>query len=361
MLLASALFLAPLLQEQQIAVLRSGTRIAVPTGVSVAAGDRRVQTRYGSYDAALDPVVEVVDGAADLETLGPLQALDYPAWVQRVSERGFLDTLVEEQPKDGRQRALVLGVLEDWGRHIDPLPASVDYEDRVDALWQRLAEAEGNRVALECGRLLTEIGESSSNARRRIGLVDLRRALRGKDESLRWAATRVALHQREFDLQQNLFQTSVAEGSGLVRASAAEALHGLEEQDALGMWALQVFRAEKDAERIAAAGHLGEFGGAEPAVVKALVMALGASGYRAPGSYIFVGTQVSVVLDYDVEVALAAAIAKPRVGVLVEGSTLQVRVISTTLSRAIQGSLRKLTGANPGPTAKDWQDWYEAR
>jgi len=360
-MLLTALMLAPLLQQQSVAVLRSGARIALPEGVQVAAGARQVPTGSGPWQCPLDPVVEVVDGSSDLDALAPLKALDYPAWVRRTSERGFLASLLEETPKDPAHRAVLYGEVERWGRSIDVLPEDMERDERVDELWKWLAKADGTRAALLCGRLQTEIGQSSSKPERRVGLVALRRALRDGDEDLRWAAARVALHQRDFDLQRPMLEQSLEADSALVRGAAAETLYGLDEQDALGYWALHLFRAARDRERIAAAGHLGDFGAAEPDVVKALVLALGAEGYTAPGSYIFIGRQVSVVTDFDVEVALAAAIADPRVSVLVEGSSLEVRVISTTLSRSIQGSLKRLTGADPGPRAKDWQDWYAAR
>lgn len=359
-MILTALALAPLLQEVPVAVLESGRRVAGARS-AVETGDRTLELKSGRYDATLDPVVEIVDGGGDMHALEPLKKLDYAAWVQRVSERGFLDVLLDEKPKQPEQLAALRAALYEWGKSIDPLKSKVERDERVEELWEKLEKADGGAVALLAGRLETEIGEAENNHKDRVGIADLRRALRDKDPEMRWAATRVALHQREMSVQHKLFEKSLEDEDALVRDAAADALYGLEEQDALGMWAVKLFRSKYDSRRVHAAEHLGNYGSEEPAVVKALIMALGAEGYRAPGSYIFIGTQVSVVQDFDVEVALAAAIAKPRVGVIVEGSMLEVRVVSMSLSKAIKGSLGKLTGTNPGPRAKDWRDWYEAR
>lgn len=359
-MILATLALAALLQETPVAVLESGARVAVTEG-KVEIGARTIRTSAGDFDAALDPVVEIIDGSTDLHNLEPLKLHDYRAWVSRVSERGFLDTLLKEKPKDPTDVAHLRETLYGWGKSIDPLSAKLDRDDRVDALWTKLRKADDGEVALLAGRLATEVGESQQNVKRRVSIADLRRGLRDSDPDMRWAATRVALHQREMSVQHKLFEASLEDKDPLIRAAAAESFYGLESEDALGMWAVKMFRGKYNKQRVAAAEHLGSHGSEEPAVIKALVMALGAEGYRAAGSYIFVGTQVSIVQDFDVEVALAAAIAKPRIGVITSGVMLEVRVISMSLSRAVKGSLKKLTGQNPGPSAKDWRDWYEAR
>jgi hypothetical protein len=88
-------------------------------------------------------------------------------------------------------------------------------------------------------------------------------------------------------------------------------------------------------------------------------MGLSAAGHRGAGSYAFFGRQITVVSDFDVEVALAAAIADPNVTTLTEGTVLYVRVIGTVVAGAMRGALQELTGADPGPSAQDWRAWMK--
>ena len=94
--------------------------------------------------------------------------------------------------------------------------------------------------------------------------------------------------------------------------------------------------------------------------VAPLIYALAASS-RAPGSFIFVGRQVSVVTDFDVHIAGSAAIAAPKVATILEGSMLEIRIVATTLALRTMKALRKLTGENPGPRPGDWLKWYARR
>jgi hypothetical protein len=56
-------------------------------------------------------------------------------------------------------------------------------------------------------------------------------------------------------------------------------------------------------------------------------------------------------------VALAAVIADPQVSVITEGTVLHVRVFGETVAGAMRGALQDLTGADPGPSAREWRAW----
>jgi hypothetical protein len=91
-----------------------------------------------------------------------------------------------------------------------------------------------------------------------------------------------------------------------------------------------------------------------------LILAIGAAR-RAPGRFAFFGKQVSLVTDFDVEVAQAASIADPVTNVITEGSVLEVRIISTRVSRAAMKGMHRLSGEDPGSTEEDWLRWWREK
>lgn len=355
-LLCSLLLAHPL---QQVAVLESGARVECAKSATV--GARTVLTPVGSWDASLDPVAAVADAAEELRVLAPLRELDFAAWSRRAAERGLLTALLEEDPR-GEDRTVWLDALAGLGAHIDPLPAKIAHDERVAELWKRAERAEGGRRALLVGRLETEISDASTAAPdHRVGLADLRRALRGRDADLRWAAGRLALRQHETSMLHALRDASFEDEEACGAQAAAAALHAMDGERALGWWVLGMWRERSQDARVRAVRHLAEYGASEPAVVDALVLTLSAEGYRAAGAYAFFGTQVTIVTDFDVEVALASAIADPNVTTLVEGSVLAVRVYGATLAGEVRSALHRLTGADPGPKAADWKRWQQSR
>lgn len=115
-----------------------------------------------------------------------------------------------------------------------------------------------------------------------------------------------------------------------------------------------------------AASALGGMG--YPAAVPPLIARLANLSGEArpiPRSHIFVGTQTAYVQDFDVEVASFSAAADPVVNVLVGGVVLDVGVHSVTEvrtvteARIIRGSLRELTGLDPGRSNRSWLTWWE--
>ncbi|MGB0685662.1 MAG: HEAT repeat domain-containing protein, partial [Planctomycetota bacterium] len=243
--------------EMPVAVLQSGARVEAKE--TPAVGDRRVETAFGRYDASLDPVVEVVDGRTDLQLLEPLAEMDRTAWLARVSERGLLSTLVDATPEDAATRAAWLDALTAWGGKLDTLPSRTKRDQRSERLWQALLRAEDAEQALLTGALLREIPESRDLPKRRIGLVDLRRALESKDREVRRAAALIAAHQRTHDLLRPLLDRSLEDEGDAVRTAAAEALVSLDEEKALGLWTLSLWRSKAGDLREQAADHLGDF------------------------------------------------------------------------------------------------------
>lgn len=343
--------------QQPVAVLKSGARIE--TTETVQAGARSLETPFGRFDASLDPVASMADSTEDLRLLAPLKQMDYALWLQRISERGLLTALLEEEVPEEHQ-ALHASLVEGWGKRLDTLPTDWDKEKRVAQLWKRLPKRDDPEQWLMTGALLREVSVSHQANKRRIGHADLSRAMRSKDAEVRRAGARLAAHQEEMGLTRKLLSLSLEESHPATREAMANAAFHLDPEQSLGRWTLALWRHGPESDRVLAADYLGDYGADNPDVVKALIYALGAeSNAMAPRSYVFFGKQISAVTDFDVEVANSAVIADPNVTVLVEGAMLEVRVVSVTLGRAIRKSLTHLTGAAPGPKREDWVQWYQ--
>ncbi len=350
-----------LLSTQQVAVLQSGSR--VPIVEDVTPGPQQLQTPFGTFDATLNPVINIADASSDSALLAPLKDLDYAAWLERCSERGLLLELTKLKVPAEHQ-LLWQQLLENWGQQLNPLPPSTKREKRVSLLWQQLQQAADAQQLLLTGALLREISESSQKRDQRISFLDLRRALRNQDPQICRAGLRIIQKQEESGLERDVFQLSLQAEHPDLAQLAAQTSMALEPEQSLGRWTLALWHQGREEQRIEALHHLESFHQNRPEITRALILTLGASANSsadAPRRHVFFGRQISVVQDFDVEVASSAVIANPVVGVLVEGSVLEVRVLSTTLSHAIQQSLSRITGAHPGNRPEDWVQWWNSQ
>ena len=90
---------------------------------------------------------------------------------------------------------------------------------------------------------------------------------------------------------------------------------------------------------------------------------------RAPRSNLAVTRQTAYVRDYDVEIAQAASIAKPIVGVVTDGAVLDVGVRGVGVSaRELRAelaascrALARASGEKHGANADAWLAWWKAR
>ena len=103
-----------------------------------------------------------------------------------------------------------------------------------------------------------------------------------------------------------------------------------------------------------------------PEVLYILVPAMQAgagSGYRPPRSSIFVGNQRAYVQDFDVEVAQNASVADPVINTLIEGVSLDVAVVSVTITPAtrlgvLRRAVERLSGEDPGSSHSARERWW---
>lgn len=351
----------PVQDEVPVAVLKSGRRAQCTSAATV--GDTEFATPLGSYDAFQDPIVEVVDGRREMEMLRSIREHDAGKWAQRISQRGFVEELLEGTTELIKKNpegdySVALRELENWGRTLRKDWGRLPTEKRVEQMWQRLPKTKPAEAAFLTGQLIAQIPGPRATFKERISLVQLRRALRGDNLAVQRAAALLAEHQGEDDLVLPLAKASVAETRPDLRQASARSLFALDERQSLTRWTMTLWRGKEPAERQYAAEHLGNFGSG-PETVDALMYALAASSSRPPGRYVFFGRQITVVTDFDVEVAQAASIADPITNVIQTGAVLEVRIISTSVTRTVMRSLRKVTGVNPGPKEEDWLRWYK--
>ena len=356
--------LLPLLVQAPMtsAILNDGTRVQC---MQAQVGDVRLETPWGRRVDLSTPVLAVEDLNNETLVLTILKENDYALWVKHASERGMISVLLEavEQEVDTEKKIQAqykaLNLLETWGRRLDPLPERTPAKKRLDALWKKLSSASIGEAALLSGRLQFLIDGPSATPMQRIGLADLRRGLRHRQAGPRWSSVSLGSWQQEEDLWWLTGETSLKDDSFLVAQRAAEALLALGTSEAEDRWGRALWRESSMAARLMAAKHLGRFG--RNKAVDFLIYPLAASIQKSGGHSVFFGNRVSVVQGFDVEVAQGASIARPRVSVLQDGSSLQVRVVSVQLTRQLMASLKQLTGADPGPAPQDWLRWYESR
>ena len=156
------------------------------------------------------------------------------------------------------------------------------------------------------------------------------------------------------------------DASGEVRASAARSLKACEDPAVIApaVRALDSKHAELRRNAAEALGAM-EYREAVAPLVARLASLQSGGGGQAPRQHIYNGRQLAYIQDFDVEVAQGAAIADPVVNILIEGSVLDVAVVSMTEyqvaseSVVLRRSLEHLTRQKPGDTAAAWQRWWQ--
>jgi hypothetical protein len=164
-----------------------------------------------------------------------------------------------------------------------------------------------------------------------------------------------------------LFVRALLDTDPAVRIAGASALGRANEPGFIAPFERALASSNQQVQ-LNAAQALGVLGQAAalPVIARAL-LAAPASGGNPSGArgYVFIGRQFAYVQDFDVEVATAATIADPQIGVLVEGSVLDARVLSTVIERTVVRrhlalSAGRLLGESIGDSPKDWEAWAKA-
>ncbi len=91
----------------------------------------------------------------------------------------------------------------------------------------------------------------------------------------------------------------------------------------------------------------------------------GGGGGKPSIAHIHVGRQFTYVQDFDLEIAQGASISDPIVRSVQDAVILDARVggvggtTYVTEYRTVYSSLKSLTGANPGSSPRDWEQWFQ--
>lgn len=370
-LAASALF-ALLLQSPSlpVAVTQSGLHLQC---VDAEVGDREIQTPFGIYRNATDPIVAIEDGSQQIEDLRRLRLdgiIDDSTWLQDLSTAGQLDELLrasieilEQEP----QRLEPYLVLEHWGRQLDPVPTNLDRGKRVPWLWERAFDKDFATSLFAGARLAVEVSASSQAQHGRVvALADLRKALRNPDARIRRIAARVAGMQQEVSLREPLMEASLEDAVEAARDAAAEGVHGIHTHAARLYWLRNLARGEAS-HREHAARNLGRFGGADG--LRGLLHVLAAWDSKAGTKFTFHECRIKVVrkidrnardligLDPEHAEADSTYLRADTEFLKLEG-TFEVTRYSESLHSALLDALDTWAGYRTGRTTVDWLDYY---
>ncbi|MCG3133489.1 MAG: hypothetical protein HMLKMBBP_00663 [Planctomycetes bacterium] len=200
------------------------------------------------------------------------------------------------------------------------------------------------------------------------GRPALRALRRGRTATERELGARLLGRIRDdADVFRPLILSSVLDRDPTVRSAAVESLAGLGNPAVVKPIARSLWSSLPEV-RMNAAEALGGFAAFPEAAAQSVeyilrrVMTSGGPGGR---NHIFVGSEITYVSDFDVEIAQAAQIGDPVVGKIREGTLLDCRVLSvreewTEVERRVAfRSLRLLTGKDYGEDAAAWSGWWE--
>lgn len=362
---------APEPPAQPMAVTKSGLRVECLEGAKV--GDREIKTIYGRLLVATDPVVEIVDGTrqrVDLARLHQQGLMDDEAYLQDLSTAGQLSALVEaslEIMRTQPQQVYPYEGIEAWGKRLDSVPSSVDYEDRVSWLWDRIQKASTAQVLLLGARLLEEVSVSKHpQFERQVSIASLRKGLRSREPARRRVAALIAGRQQEFSMREILLKASLREEAEAARDGAAKGIHAIHPHAARQYWVRNAANGQEN-DRELAVRNLGRVG-SEPAV-RSLMHLLAAWDVRPPKRFEFYGRTIWVMKRVDRGAIEAVSFDPIRQDADVShlsiaeefvdlGSTLKVGVYSESLQTALLEALQTLVSDGEVRTKDEWLAWY---
>jgi hypothetical protein len=161
-----------------------------------------------------------------------------------------------------------------------------------------------------------------------------------------------------------LIGASLLDPNREVRQEALDAVVAYQNPGAAAPYA-RLLANDRESVRMAAIDGLAAINNPQAAGALISMMAPGSNAGTSRG-YVSFGTQTSYVRDYDVEIAQGAVIAKPIVGIIQDGSVLDVRVIGAFGSRSLaerdatHRALVSLTKRDYGFDYDRWQTWWLA-
>ena len=272
---------------------------------------------------------------------------------------------VDEKWVAGDQLVAAKGFVKRDGRWI--LEEEARYRELVEARERKLSEPEEKAEDL----ILKAVDENErvrKYAREALGgipfesaRIPLYRALGHRKAAVRTVAAEELGRFHETEAVRPLLRTAILDTDEAVRTAAVAALRAMNEPEALAPM-VRALGSEVAQIRQNAAAAVGNFGDVRG--VEWLVRRLGQNWGPSARVNMSVLNQVSYIQDFDVEIAQAAQIGDPIVGILREGVILDVRVLGVNREmdvverRMIRRALVNLTGEDQGDDATAWADWW---
>ncbi len=233
---------------------------------------------------------------------------------------------------------------------------------RARALVRQVRDAAGPARAAAVVGVLATIGDAERvllDSARRAALPEQRwaamRALAQRGEHHRGFVRMRAILDRDRELRREIARSEVSAGDPV--ATLQQWTPGLLHDD--------------PAIRIRTANAMAELGAEQAVEVLAAAGPIAgtpraAAGGIAKRAHMFQTTTRSIVRDFDVEIAQAAAVANPVIGTATSGVSFDVAVPAVVTKRvaiekAYRRALHKLTGEDPGPRTDQWAGWSAAR
>ena len=368
----SLLIPAPLLADE--VRLKDGTVIVGE--VKVRGKRLEIATREGTVRVDRDQVLRIRDDEELAEALSEMASRVPNGGFGRLElariardwglERelwGHLDAAVALTAKDKRHR------LAEFLASLEPEILARRYRNRPTEARVRelLRKVRPNQTGLAAAveELLVREPDADEALRKR--------ARGGYKAEQRLVALAALVRRGEEGSDRFLYRTAILDGSQVVRREAMKLaqMHG--DTAAAVRYLAPGLLSGNPILRIRTAnayGNLEDVSAVEVLVKagpKAGVLAQGAGGAnRGVRGHIAIMQQQAYIRDFDVEVAQAAFIADPIVGVIQSGVVLDVTVAAVVthrfqIVRAYRSALTELAGSDPGSAPSKWASWLEER
>jgi hypothetical protein len=309
------------------------------------------------------------------------------------------DELTSEAEHRRDELIAASNAIANWGEKLDPLPGSLNREERLIALWKHARSAEGASALLSGSRLLLEVTPGGAGiGEHQLNMSQLREGMRSRNPYLRRIASQISGKQLIFDTGQNgmILIASIEDPHVVARDGAADGIVRVWPDQAREYWTDILLRWE-DEYRGRAGWHLVDHLPREAAAPVVGVVA--ASGERISRRFDVGDITLSVVSERrkpnkffggsgasnpnrGASTAGAAASAAgectssgvgftggaangvtPGVGRvprgLTNGSTAKVTKVNTALTESLKRALARLAEDGEERDREAWIAWYE--
>ncbi|MFT7517102.1 MAG: hypothetical protein ACI84O_000892 [Myxococcota bacterium] len=300
MLFISTLIFAASLQvslpDSEIAVTQSGVAIEAS---NCKVGDLELDTPYGRFLCAADPVVEIRDLNASWQQLSKLKergVFSNSEWLETLSKAGLLSALLQETDslsKTFPELTLGYDLIQSWAEQTSHLPISIELSKQVPWLHaQYLKQKKLSRLIY--GTELTSIVSASADKRaeRNLTYSQVGDELKSSDPLRRRIGLLLCIKQSEMMHLATILTMSITDDEAQVRLSAGRACAALYQYAARQYWVKLAARGS-EIQRSKAVEALARHGG--PIGMRALLLLDSASQHSIGDRYTFKDNRVWIV------------------------------------------------------------------